>query len=410
MMKDVARLAVRNLYRRRLRTGLTLGMIFAGTALIVFTLGLSEGTYTDLISLATRTWAGHFHVTARGYHDKPSLFKTVEDPEGALRALAARPEVVAVTRRVESAGLLAAGNRTTGVLLHGVEATGEGRVTTLPKAERRGAWLDAPPARADGLAPVVLGAGVAKRLRVEVGDEVSFIGQAADGSIAAERYGVVGIVTSGGEELDATAVWMEIGEAQALLALGHRVHALVGIVKRIGEADGLAAELTLPGADELLSWKETLPALHQTIAGDRAGNWIFIGILLAVVALGVANTMTMVVMERTREFGVMMALGATRARVVGLVLTEAAWVTGLGAAVGLLVGIGANLITQRWGIPVASEPINYGGMTIAVMRARNDALAVVLGPGLVLAAGFLATLLPALRAARLVPAEALRER
>ena len=406
-MRQLFIIPLRNLRRRALRTSLTLGMTGLGTALIVFTLGLTEGTYSDMIRMATRSWAGHFQVTAEGFTKKPSLFKTIADANRSIAAIKSHPEVRGVTPRVETAGLLAAGNRTSGTLLFGVDPAGERKVTTVANTVSQGAWLDAP--SAETLLPLVIGSGMAKRLRVQVGDEVSFIGQAADGSIAAENFTITGVVASGSEELDAAAVWIRITDAQELLSLGQRAHRLVGIVDDMDRLEAIGATLRLEPGQVFLPWKEVMPSLHQTIEGDRAVNWIFLGILLMVVALGIANTMTMVVMERTREFGVMMALGTSPLRVLILVLIEAFWVCGLGATLGLALGMGVNYITTFWGIPVASEPISYGGVIIEVMHAENNLFGSVLAPSMVLVCGLLAALFPAIRAARLRPAEALRE-
>jgi ABC-type lipoprotein release transport system permease subunit len=406
-MGGLLALALRNLARRPLRTGLTLAMVLLGTALIVFSVGLTEGTYDDMVRLATATWAGHFQVTREGYEEKPSLFKTVDDPQAAVRALEAAGTVRAVTRRVEAAGLLAAGSRTAGILLHGVEPSAERTVSTLPRAVTRGGWLDAVPPGT--VRPIVLGKGLAQRLRVTLGGEVGFVGQAADGSIASELFTVTGIVESGSDEMDGSAAWVRLDEAQELLVLGGRVHRIVGLVDTFSEARSLGDGLRLPHGLAFLTWEEVLPSLHTTIEQDRAGNWISLGILLAVVVLGVANTMTMVVMERTREFGLLMALGTSPARVLALVLCEASWVSGIGAGGGLLLGAAANLVAGRWGIPVGSEPMSYGGVTLDVMHAANTGMALALGPLLTLACGVLAALPPGLRAARLSPADAIRE-
>jgi ABC-type antimicrobial peptide transport system permease subunit len=187
------------------------------------------------------------------------------------------------------------------------------------------------------------------------------------------------------------------------------VHRLIGVLHDFGDLEKLEGQLAIPEGLRFLPWSKVMPQLYDTIQGDRRGNWVFYGILVLVVALGVANTMTMAVMERTREFGVMMALGTSPYRLVAMVVCEAAWISALGAAAGLLVGGAANLVTARWGIPVGSEPISYGGLEISVMHAKNTFLAAVLSPALVLFSGIAASLLPAIRVARMKPVQAIRE-
>ena len=406
-MREVVTIGLRNLARRRARTALTLGMIFFGTLLIVFGVGLGEGTYADLIELATRSWAGHFQITADDYQDKPSLFTTIDDYTPLLTELEQNEEVAAVAPRVESAGLLALGNRTTGVLATGVDPIKEKKVTTVAKTVREGEWLRA--GGEDEALPIILGSGVAKRLRAKLGDEVSFVGQAADGSIAADLFTVTGIMNSGMLEVDSAAVMIRLDDAQELLSLKGRIHKIVGISTSISLVDELGSSLKLPGNLHYRGWKAVMPQLAQTIKSDRAGLWLFNLILLAVVALGVTNTISMAVIERSRELGVMSALGTTPARLVGIVLGEAAWLSIIGVGAGLAAGIGVNLLTLKWEIPIGSEPISYGGIEIASMHATNTVEAVIYWPAIILLFALIAALPPAIRTARMRPAEAIRE-
>jgi ABC-type lipoprotein release transport system permease subunit len=408
-MNTVVGLALRNLARRKMRTWLTFGMILTGTALIVFSVGLAEGTYRDMIRISTSTWTGHFQVTAPGFIDSPSLFKSIANPQADAAALIAHPLVEAVSPRVETAGLFSAGNRTTGAALIGVDPEGEQKVSTIARTLVEGRWLDDASATGQpGTIPVVLGKGIARRLKVGPGDEVSFVGQAADGSIAAELFTVAGIIESGSQELDATTALVPINAARELLVMGGRAHRLIGRVTELTEVDLVGNSVSLGEGSVFLPWREVTPSLYNTIESDRAGLWIFLVILMAVTALGVANTMMMVVLERTREFGVMMALGTSPRRVVAMVLAEAAWLSAVSVVAGIVLGTIFIMLTWKWGIPVGPEPITYGGVEMSVMRAANTLDALIIAPLLIMASGIAAGVLPAMRAARLNPAEALR--
>ncbi len=406
MLTNLA-IGLRNLRRRRLRTSLTGSMILVGTALIVFSVGWAEGVYSDMVALATRSYAGHFQVVARGYEEKPSLFKTVDDPAETEAALERNPFVEAVTARVETAGLLAAGPKTTGVMLVGLEPEKEKKVTTLAGALKKGRWLEAP--LAGRSRPMILGSGVARRLEVDLGHEVSFVGQAADGSIAAELFTVTGILETGADELDGQVALIRLDDAQALLVLGRRVHRLVGLAESLNKIEAVRRGVALEPGLRFMSWSEVMPTLERTIRSDRAGLWIFLFIILAVVVLGVTNTMMMAVLERTREFGVMKALGASPGRVVGLVVGESAWISFFGVLFGLGLGVVLVLIVRKWGISFGDEPLTYGGVVIKVMRAELNLVGALFCPLLIFFSGLAAGLLPALRAARLKPAEALRQ-
>lgn len=401
------RLGLRNLRRRPLRTGLTFGMLAVSTTLIVFANGLNEGTYADMIRLATTTFTGQMQVQHPDYLDSPSLFETVDDPEAVLGRLRADPEVVAATPRVEVAGLLSKGKRTTGVMLTGVDPAGERKTTTLAGALKSGTWLEAPE-DADSL-PIVLGAGLARRLRAEIGDELTFLGQAADGSIAAELYTLVGIVESGAAQLDATMAFIRLGDAQSLLELGQRVHAVVVRLEDVARTQRVAARLEVPGEARVLPWQTLMPGLDESIRADRSGMVVFVVIIILVVVLGAANSMLMSVFERTREIGVMKALGTSPGRLVLITMAESTWLAFMGVGLGLLVGVGLNAYFGQAGIVFFEEPIEFGGVSFREAHPINNWLSTVVYPGIIFLAGVLAGLWPAIRAARLDPVQAIRE-
>lgn len=405
-MRFLAHTAMRNLARRRARTALTFGMVSVGTALIVFMAGLSEGTYSELIDMATTSFTGHFEIVAGDYNGKPSLFKNIRDPDKVIKALGGGERVAAVTPRVETAGLLSFGKKTTGARLTGVDPAGERETTHMAGSVKKGVWLDG---AEPGPKPVVLGLGLAKRLGAALGDEISFVGMAADGSIAAELFTVCGISISGATELDATNALVTLADADELLSLGGRAHRLVGRMRAIEDADLPQGGFALPEGLTYLSWREIMPALDRSIKVDRMEVRVIMGILIAVVILGVANTMMMVVMERTHELGVLGALGTPPGSIVMLVMLEAAWICLIATLTGIAAGGAANLIVGLHGIPLVEGPMEFGGVTMTEMHSKNDFFALVTAPFMVFVSGLAASLIPAVRAARLKPADALRK-
>ncbi len=406
-MWTIIAMGLRNLSRRRFRTILTVLMIFGGTVSMVFSGGLSEGVYGNMTDLATRTFTGHFQVTARGYKDKPNLFKTVREAGQTLARLEKSPLVAGLAGRVEAGGLLSHGSRTLGLELIGVDPVREPRVTTLYGSLAEGDWFRPGPYPEDRL-PLIVGAGVARRLRLKLGDELSFVSQAADGSLAAELFSLIGIIKTGADELDASLTLVRLADAQEMLVLGERVHRLVGLVRDIDRLEELKKGFQISPGDELLTWAEILPQLKQSIELDRGGLYITLAIILGVVLLGVGNTMMMAVLERTREFGVMLALGSTPGKLLLVMIGEAGWLTLLGVGAGTLCGSFLNYLTTIHPIPMGSEPQSYGGVMIHEMVALNGLMGNLYVPALILLCGMAAGLLPALRAARLNPARALR--
>jgi ABC-type lipoprotein release transport system permease subunit len=384
-------------------------MFFMGSFLLVFFVGLAEGTYKGMITLGTRVWSGDFQIMESTYHDKPALYKTI--PIDILDP-ATHPNVLASAGRVECYGLLALENKTIGTLLCGLEPDAELKVSSFSKTLESGSWWHSP--RDPGLAiPLVAGKNVLKRLHAELGDELSFVSQAADGALAADLFVITGILSTGIAELDREAVFIPLQEAQTLLSLGHRVHKIVGIVDdRSGIPDLINAfnHITPPSPDEqavMLSWNQIMPELQHTIKADREGLYLFLMIIMAVVLLGVANTMMMSVMERRFELGLLQAIGTSPFALVRIILSEILWLGLIGIGSGVLLGILTIYLFGDTGVPMGGYSFSYGGVTVDKMRPILTFNGVVVFPLYILLSGLVSGLIPAIKAAHTLPARAM---
>ncbi len=381
-------------------------MIAGGTALSSFSVGLTSGTYAAMIDMATRSSVGHLQVQRESYLNSPDLFSTITDAETAKAQLLQTQGVTAVTARVESGGLFALGKRTTGGMAIGVNPATEGAVTTVPAQVTKGRWLGQT-RQPDANAEVVVGDGLATALHAKIGDELSFIGQGADGSIAAELFTVVGVTSVGGVGMPLG--YMHIEDARELLVLGGRSHRLLAAVADLDEVDDIAASVVVEAPDRVMPWSIVLPNLARSIEADRSGSWVFLGIILLVVLFGVSNTMMMAVFERTREFGVLLALGTRPSRIIVTTVLEGLLLATAAAAAGGAIGAAVNAFIGAAGIPLGDYAVEFGGVNLTHMPARNTALSIVVVPSIVAICGALAGLQPALRAGRLQPNDALRD-
>ncbi|MEM6532402.1 MAG: FtsX-like permease family protein [Myxococcota bacterium] len=399
-------MAFRNLLRRPLRSVLTGTMIVIGTTLAVWMMGQAQGSYDLMIDGTTRGWIGHFQVLDPEYHDSASLYDTVDEPATLLEDLREVEGVQGVTARIETGGLIAAENRTVGALVIGVDPIHEARTSTLGRNISDGEWLTPGEVGESENYPIIIGRGVANRLAVSVGAEVSFVGQAADGSIAAELFTVVGIYDSGSRSADRSLALIRLERAQELLALEGRVHRIVGTLDDSRSLASVMGELPRPEEYLVADWMELNPMLWQLIEADRNSSRIMLWIIIAVVVIGVANTMAMSVFERTRELGVMLALGTGPRQVVAVVLWEVAWLSGLGVLIG--IGLGA-LAVEYTRIPLP-EPLEMGGVVFTHLTGSNTWAWTVLNPLLVIVASLVSGLYAARRAALLNPVDAIRGR
>ncbi|MCK6506233.1 ABC transporter permease [Myxococcota bacterium] len=421
----LAFMAWRNLWRHSRRTLITAAAMAVSVAFVMGMLAYVDGMYRKMSEVMIDQATGHVQVAHPDYATRRTLYDTVPDAATRVAALEALPDLRASTARLYGFALLGGAEETAGAQLVGVLPDREQAL--VPMAERivQGRWLEGDAAR-----QIVLGAGLAETLRVAVGDQVVAVTQASDGSLGNELYEVVGVVTSGSVTLDRTGAWLSLPDLQALLVLPDQVHELIVLTdsreSRLGDAlvrdavervRAAVAPTTAgaPEAPELLirPWWEVSPTTASMMTMSDSTAWLMLAIVYSVAGLGVLNTMLMSVFERTRELGVMKALGTRPAVVIRLVLWESALLGGLAALGGLVLGGALDWYLVRYGLDltvgdgerlssagVLFDPIIYGVV-------RVDRIVITVASVLVVAV--LAALWPAVRAARLRPIDAMRQ-
>jgi putative ABC transport system permease protein len=397
------RLAWRNIWRNTRRTLITLAAVMIGTAGIVGMTSYRESAFGGMMRSITEQLVGHLQVHGRGYQESPEISNVVPDPIAVEAVLKEKLPGVRAERRVLGAGLAGSSDSSAGVLITGLEP-GTTQMLTL----RQGQMLSDAPKH-----EVVIGTELADQLGLKVGGELVLVGQAADGSVANDKFTVVGLADAGTSELNSTAVFLNIKDAQEFFGIGEGVHQIVLRLPK-DEEDVSAPLSTARGALDLktleaLSWNQLLPELKGTMDQKRQSQKSIDFILFFIVALGVLNAMTMSTFERTREFGVMLAVGTRPRRIVGLVVTEALLqgVLGLAAGVALVWAVLTAIGTLHFGsisqadmvgVRMPSE-IHLKLALGAVKSAATTVLICMLGAGLI----------PAVRASRLQAADAVRE-
>lgn len=401
------RMALRNIARNRRRSLLTGLMIAGGFTLFSATLGLSEGTYGSIIDMFTRGRTGHAQVHAAGYLEKPSLYKTIDDPARSGKILDGLPEVRAWAPRVYSPALAFAGGKTTGVQVMGVDPARERAATRLAAQVAAGGFLDDKPSPG-----VVISARLAAALNLKTGDTFSMIGQGADGSIANDNFRVSGVLSAKESAFEGPWCLMHIGNAQEFLALGARIHELALVFPDYRDAakdsKAVAAALADPGLD-IQPWQVTEKEFYQAMLLDKRGGDITNLIIMIIVAVGVLNTVLMSVLERTREYGVLKALGTRPGAIFRLIMTEVLFLSLFAAAAGALAALALNHYLSSAGIPIP-RPISYGGVRFTRMLSAVNA-DILLRPALtVLLSALLVGFFPAVKAARTTPVKALSSR
>jgi len=401
-------IAYRNLWRNRRRTLLTLSAMVVSSSLLILALGVFSGMLEDMLASATEQYHGHLVVSRSGYQDNHDLYATIGD-EKLPRMLENQPEVVAASPRLRAYGLLSGRDISRPAELLGIDPEREKKVTTLMAHLVAGRPL--PSAAGNG---ALIGSGLARRLGVSPGDQLVFVTGAADGSIGNDLLRVTGIFSTGDSGHDNGLVLVGLPWLQQLLVLPGQMHEIAMRVNDPMAAAGIADRLTavLPPGLDVFDWGDLLPAMREAVASFDVSRMIVVLILYAATGLGILNTFFMAVMERTREFGILMAIGMRPRTIRAMVLLETLL---LGLLALLLGGSGGLLMTwimQRFGIDLSGQitPVTYAGGTILPrLHAAFDPINIWMPCGLLLVICLAAGYLPARRAAKLQPVAAIRE-
>ena len=403
----LARLAWRNVLRNRRRSIITIVSISVGLAALTFLWGTLDGENRAMIENTTRYLASDMQVHGKGYHDDPSLDLAMAEAAPVTRAIAREPDVAASAVRLEGKALASRGDKARGVLMMGVSPTQEARVTSLFTVVIAGV-----PLRPTDSTGALIGVKLAEALGARAGDELVLVGQAYDGSLSSARVSVRGIFRTNIEQYDGYVAVMPLGAVREFLAAPAGATS-IALRLRDRERLGVVAprlQATLGQRYEVVGWPTLLPMVVTSVRFHEVMGYLIVSIFFAVVAAGVANPVLMAVLERTREFGVMLAVGMRPSRLLRLVLSEALILGALGVVIGNAIGLGTTLYFGRAGIDLTAF---QAGLTVMqgaadILRPIARANRSVAMSALVFAVACVVALYPAVKASRLKPVDAIR--
>jgi putative ABC transport system permease protein len=401
----VWRLALRNVSRNLRRTAIVAAAIAVGVGGTLLTMALNYGLMVQMVDTAIGTDLGHVQVHAAGYDRDPGLDVRMGD---AARLGADVVEVAPGARawapRVRSEALIFSPRASAGVTLVAIEPGREARVSSVATAVTAGHYLGEKPRQ------LLLGEKLARRLGVGLGDKVVVSAQDTTGDMTGEAFRVGGLFRTASSAVDEGVVYLTLAEASAMLGLGDEVSEFVVLAADRSLATPLrdALESSLGERFEVKTWGQLQPFLVYMIEMFESMGWIIYAVVFVAMAFGIANVLLMSVHERIREIGIVMAIGMQPSRVVAMVLAEGLVLSALGLACGLLATAGL-LWVFREGIDLSVweaglSAYGIGNRIVPVVRPVDLFSPVVAAT----ATAFAASLWPAIRAARIAPADAVR--
>jgi ABC-type lipoprotein release transport system permease subunit len=406
-------IAYRDLGRNRRRSALTLVAVALGMGLLIVMSGLIKGAVDGSVENAIRLQTGHLQVRAASYDEEAVSLEWADllaHPEGLAAQIRTMGGVRLATPVLWANGMLTAGDESVGVQVFGIDPLSE-FYTPIREALVAGQFL-AP----DDRGGLLMGHRLARSLGLSVGDRISLVVTTADQQPDEALFTIRGLYTTGVASYDETRVFLPLSKAQAFTRTEGHASAIVALLDHQDDADVAAAALRAAGsqAQELhtLTWRD----LNQVLLQAMDASAVFLGmmnlVVLVVVAIVIANTLLMAVFERTREMGILAALGMKGRQILAMFLLEAGTLGLAGIALGLVLGGLGIAYLATVGLPIgeaaaageASNIITYGNILYARFSLPDTVSLSSAG----LAITLLAALYPAWFASRMEPIEALR--
>ncbi len=401
----IFKIAFRNVLRQKRRTFFTALTITVAFALSSFSIGWADGSYNNIIKLFTEGWLGHIQVHFRDYLEKPSLYKTIKNYTKIGEKIKSIKAIKTWTPRIYSAGLLSFNDKTTGVNIIGIEPQKEDETTNFHKKIISGSYF-----KKGAKNEVLIGKLLSKILNAKVGDKLVLVSQAADGSIANDIFILRGIVSTGDDNTDRVSLYMSLNDAQEFLSLGKEIHEITIIVNSIKDVKKVSEKISKTLKNKNLSvspWQEFAKDFWKAMKADKKGMWISLFVIMLIVAVGVLNTVLMSVLERTREYGLLKALGTKPKDIILIVLYETNIIVFLSIIAGSILGLIANYYFSINGIQL-SEPFTYGGMKFSKMVTEINLRSFTIPSITIFITANIVSIFPAIKAARTEPVKSMR--
>jgi len=367
-------LAFRNIFRRKRRTLITASSIAFGVMLSVTFTGSGDYTYTNMIDMGAKMGMGHVTIQPVDYQEKPTLDKRLQHGYATLHTILKQQGVKSAVPRIMGQAMFASAHKSVGGAFIAIDSNFE----SVENNVLLQSLVEGQSFAADSRQGVVVGSRLAEKLQLKLGKKMVYTTTDVSGEIVSNITRVTGIFTSGINIVDASMVLLPLKSTQkALRYSADEVSLIAVMIDDQRKAKAIRDQLAMldpNNAHVVLSWHDSQPDLGGVIAMEEAGNVIMQLLIGLLIAAGILNTMLMGVLERQREFGMMMAVGMSPSRLFNLVMVECFWLALLGLVIGVIITAPWYYFLYTTGIDMSADLGNgfsYGGVLVdPVFKAR----------------------------------------
>jgi ABC-type lipoprotein release transport system permease subunit len=402
-MMQIFKMAFRDLGRNRRRSFFSALAVAIGLALLMLMSSVIQGEMGSAIESAIQLQSGHLQIRATSYDENKSSLKwedLVENPEQVAAKVAALDQVKAATPRLFASGFLSTGDESAGVRIYGIDPQS---AVNDPYREGiiSGSFLTA-----DDREGLLIGKPAAEKLHLQAGDKVSVSVNTSNGDVQEQTFTIRGVYTTDTYGFDNSTVFLPLAKAQAITQTENHASTVVVLLKDTSFTDQVVQALHAPNLD-VLTWRDLNKLFVEFETMAQSYIAFFYLIILAITASVIINTLIMSVYERTREIGILAAIGMRGGRILGLFLGESVLLAIGGVLMGLALGVLAVYLFNINGFYIGNMGLN-GILVSNTIRARLTADNTISVSIMTLIATILSGLYPAVMASRMEPVTALR--
>jgi ABC-type lipoprotein release transport system permease subunit len=399
-------LSWKNVWRNPLRSGIVIASITIGLFGGIFSTAFMNGMGKQTIHAAVNTELAHVQLHNPSFIEEPLPKKTVDNAPSIMKKIASMEQVKAVSGSSKLTAMVSSAKTGRGVTVMGVVPDEKAKISIMPDKVIEGSWFETKKRN-----PVIIGKKLAEKLDVQVKNKIVLTMQAVDGELTGGAFRVAGIFSTYNSTFDNNTVFVRQSDIERL-AHGDPpfIHEIAVLLDNYHASDSMSQVIAREFPEtKVQTWAEIKPDVGMMESLMAQMMYIFVLIILLALTFGIVNTMLMAVMDRRREFGMLMAVGMSRGRIFSMILFETIILALTGGILGMFTGGAATVITHRTGVDLTSlaEGLAEIGYNPMVYPAIDISFFIILTV-MVIITGIIASLYPAYKALSLDPAEAVR--
>lgn len=399
------KIAWRNVWRNKTRSLVITAAVAIGVWAAIFLSSFYTGMMEQRIRSAIETEISHLQLHHPEFKKDYDVQYFISEPENRLQQVEQNPLVKAASGRVIIKGMIATASGSSGITINGIMPAEESKLTQLDKKIISGKYFSAKPYE------IIISEKLMQKMKLKQNGKAILTFQDKDGNLASGAFRVAAVFKTINLPYDESNVFVKINDVDTLAGIKGKYNEIAVLLHSSKDVEQYKTELqkSYP-AESVETWMEISPEMDLLVSSGDQIMFIYMGIIILALAFGIINTMLMAILERTREIGMMLALGMNRLKVFKMILLETIFLVLAGAPPGVLLALTTVAYTRKTGIKLEQFSAAYSSFGISsTVYPGIDARQVVIMLIMVVVTAIIAALFPAARALKLKPAEAMRK-